>query len=174
MAVADVHRFSTDEFLAIDGLPRRVELLHGVIHDMSPEGPAHARAQRDVAAALTDSLPEMDVLSGGSVRVSDSFCPIPDVAVYRRGAGEGEVAFDGRDAVLIVEVGVSSAWTDRTQKLPAYADGEVAEVWLIAPEAATMACFRAPHEGRYTDEVELPWPGGLATAVQSLVSRLES
>lgn len=123
-------------------------------------------------SALTGALPELDVLSGGSVRVSGSFCPIPDVAVYRRGAGAGELAFDGRDALLIVEVGVSSAWTDRAQKLPAYADGEVAEVWLVAPEAATMTCFRAPRDGRYTDEVELPWPSGLATAVRSLASRL--
>jgi hypothetical protein len=31
MALAHVHRFTTDDFLAIDGLPRRVELLDGLM-----------------------------------------------------------------------------------------------------------------------------------------------
>jgi Uma2 family endonuclease len=78
MALANVHRFTTDEFLAIDGLPRRVELLDGVIYDLSPEGPAHARAQRDALNALTAALPDRDVLAGGSMHVTETFCPCPD------------------------------------------------------------------------------------------------
>ena len=156
MALANVHRFTTDEFLAIDGLPRRVELLDGVIYDMSPEGPAHARAQRDVLSALMAALPELDVLPGGSVRVSETYCPIPDVAVYPRAAGEGQKAFEGLDAVLLVEIGVSTAWTDRTHKLPAYANGGVAEVWLVAPEAKTMTRFCTPLDGHYAEAHELP------------------
>ncbi len=172
--MADVHRFTTDEFLAIDALPRRVELLDGVIYDLSPEGPAHARAQRDVLVALTAALPDLDVLPGGSVRISDTSCPIPDVGVYRRTAGEGQKAFEGRDAVLLVEIGVSTVWTDRRRKLPAYAAGGIAEVWLVAPEAHTLTCFRTPLDGRYADEQELRWPDGLAVAVRAIAARLAS
>jgi Uma2 family endonuclease len=172
VALANVHRFTTDEFLAIDGLPRRVELLDGVIYDMSPEGPAHARAQRDVLNALTAALPDWDVLVGGSVHVTETSCPIPDVAVYGRAAGQGRDAFAGGDAALVVEIGLSTAWTDRARKLPGYAGGEVAEVWLIAPDASTLTCFRSPVDGQYTEERELAWPDGLAKVVERLVARL--
>ncbi len=172
MALANVHRFTTDEFLAIDGLPRRVELLDGVIYDMSPEGPAHARAQRDVPSALTAALPDLDVLAGGSIRITDRFCPIPDVAVYRRDAGAGQTSFDGRDAVLLVEIGVSTASADRARKLPAYASGHVAEVWLVAPDTNTLGCFRTPIDGQYVEEHALSWPDDLADAIHSLASRL--
>ena len=173
MAMANVHRFTTDEFLAIDGLPRRVELLDGVIYDMSPEGNAHAVAQAAILRALIHALPDHEVLAGGSMRVTESFCPIPDVAVYPRTAIGNTSAFDGRDALLIVEIGRFTAWNDRNRKLPAYASGSVAEVWLVAPDASTLSCFRTPIDGDYAELQELPWPEGLAEAVQSLTSRID-
>jgi Uma2 family endonuclease len=85
MALSYVHRFTTDEFLTIDGLPRRVELVEGVICDVAAEGPRHFDAQSDILRALMEALPGHRVGAGGSVRVTDSFCPIPDVAVYDLG-----------------------------------------------------------------------------------------
>ena len=172
MAMANVHRFTTDEFLAIDGLPRRVELLDGVIYDMSPEGNMHALAQAAILRALMDALPEHQVLAGGSVNVTTAFCPIPDVAVYAPGTVGDGPAFDGQDALLIVEVGVSTAWADQHRKLPSYATGGVTEVWLVAPEANRMTCYRTPTDGDYAEEQKLSWPEGLGVAVTTLVASL--
>jgi len=174
MALANVHRFTTDEFLAIDGLPRRVELVEGVICDMAPEGPRHFQAQSDVLRALMARLPDHRVGAGGSIRVTDSFCPIPDVAVYpldRDDEAEGYYRAD--EALLAVEVGISSASRDRTQKLPAYAAGGLREVWLIEPLTGRFTCHRGPVASRYTDEVELRWPDDLDGAVDQFVARLD-
>lgn len=172
MALANVHHFTTDEFLAIDGLPRRVELIEGVICDMSPESGLHAEAQASVFGKLLVALPDWSVLAGGSVRVTESFCPIPDVAVYPRGTLTGELYHRGRDARLLVEVGVTTAWTDRSVKLAGYAAGEIEEVWLVVPGADLLTCYRSPADGRFHDEVELQWPDGLDEAVARLVDRL--
>jgi hypothetical protein len=48
-----------------------------------------------------------------------------------------------RDAALVVEVGVSTPWTDRTVKLSAYAAGAIDEVWLVVPDAGLLSCHRS-------------------------------
>lgn len=35
-----------------------------------------------------------------------------------------------------------------------------------------LTCYRAPLDGRYRDQIELPWPDGLSQAVDQLVLRL--
>jgi Uma2 family endonuclease len=172
MALANVHHFTTDEFLAIDGLPRRVELIEGIICDMSPESGLHAEAQELVLRGLIVALPGWSVVAGGSVRVTESFCPIPDAAVYPRGTLQGELYHRGQDARLIVEVGVATAWSDRSVKLAGYAAGEIEEVWLVVPGADLLTCYRSPKNGRFHDEIELPWPGGVDEAVARLAMRL--
>lgn len=174
MALANVHRFTTDEFLALDGLPRRVELVEGVICDMAPEGPRHAEAQSDVLRALMARLPDRRVVAGGSVRVTDSFCPVPDVAVYPLHRDHDVDDFYRADeALLVVEVGIASSLRDRSQKLPAYATGGVREVWLIEPATGRFTCHRSPDHDRFEDELDLRWPDDLASAVQSLATRLD-
>jgi Uma2 family endonuclease len=172
MALANVHHFTTDEFLAIEGLPRRVELIEGVICDMSPEGGIHAEAQELILRGLMAALPDWSVVAGGSVRVTDSFCPIPDVAVYPRGTLEGERYYRGKNARLVIEVGVATAWNDRSVKLAGYAAGEVEEVWLVVPGADLLNCYRTPRDGRFHDEVEPAWPDGLRQAIDDLTARL--
>lgn len=173
MALGNVHRFTTDEFLAIDGLPRRVELVEGVICDMSPEGSRHVDAQSDILRALMMALPARRVGAGGSIRVTESFCPIPDVAVYDLDRDhEADGYYRADEAHLVVEVGVSSAIYDRNVKLPAYAAGGVVELWLVEPAAGRLSRFRVPDGGRYRDETVLPWPDGLDQLVADLVDRL--
>jgi len=172
MALTHVHRFTTEQFLAMDGLPERVELIDGVICDMASEYNPHAFAQEAILRALLSALPSWHVVAGGSIRVTDSFCPIPDVAVYAADVAHGGI-FDGRDVRLAVEVGLSTASSDRMVKLPAYAAGKVEEVWLVAPDEQRLTLFRVPSDGRYTEECDLSWPTGLDQAVASLVARLE-
>jgi Uma2 family endonuclease len=173
MALANVHRFSTADFLALDGLPERVELIDGVICDMATEGSGHALAQSALLRALMAVLPPAwHVVAGGSIDVADGICPIPDAAVYRPTADLDHMIFQGRDAELVVEVGISSEWSDRDVKLHRYAKGGVPEVWLVVPAAARLSCHRDPVDGLYRDELDLAWPDGLATAIDRLTGRL--
>lgn len=94
--------------------------------------------------------------------------------MYPREAASDEPAFDGRDALLIVGVGRSTAWSDRSKKLPGYAIGEIEEVWLVVPDLGLLSCHRSPHHGRFTDERELAWPDGLPTLAEQLATRLRA
>jgi Uma2 family endonuclease/transcriptional regulator with XRE-family HTH domain len=172
MALADVHRLTVDQFLAIPGLPERTELIEGLIYDVTPEGPRQAAPQGEVAQALIQALPGWRVLMGGSLRVTTDFCPIPDIAVYPLDVDLSADTFNAEDVGLVVEVGVSSRRTDRELKMPAYASGGVPELWLVAPEAGSLTLYGDPEDGWYETLVPLSWPEGLVTALERLVTRL--
>lgn len=172
----EVHRFTVDKFLAIPDLPTHLELIDGVICDMPPEGPSHAFAQRDLFRALLVTLPDHEVLPGGSIQVSPDYCPIPDIAVYRptpavyRG-GVTDV-FDRTDLLLVVEVGVSTSSRDLAVKLPRYALGSVPEVWLVNPDQQSVTCFRDPDGDTYVTAFSWTFPAELQAMVENFKARL--
>src|SRR5690349_18082859 len=129
-------------------------------------------AQSDLLRALVGALPGHRVGAGGSIRVTESFCPIPDIAVYELDRDEHDPYFRIDEALLVVEVGVSSAFFDRNVKLPAYATGGAIEVWLRDPNAAVLSRHRDPQDGRYRDETFAAWPDGLDRFVADLVEGL--
>jgi Uma2 family endonuclease len=172
MALAHIHRFTTDEFLLLD-LPERVELIDGTIYDMSPEGPRHAVAQLNVGAALKAALPDFVVAGGGTMVCADDFCPIPDVAVYRPGADEKKW-FEVGDVELVVEVGLTTLARNRTVKLARYAQAGVPRLWLVAPTAGTLTLCSSPDTstGRYAEVSVAAWPEGLQASVEGLAREL--
>jgi Uma2 family endonuclease len=173
MALAHVHRFTTDEFLALGHLPERVELIDGIIHDMSPEGPLHAVPQGRIFGSLYVALPGHLVVAGGSIRCPDGFSPIPDVAVYRRGADE-KPWFEISDAELAVEVGVSTRDRDRTVKADRYAEAGLPRLWLVAPDEGTLTVCSEPDgfSGMFAQRVALSWPDDLEMLVGEFVGEL--
>ena len=89
-----------------------------------------------------------------------------------RGTLDGDPYHRGSDVRLMVEVGVATAWSDRSVKLAGYAAGEIEEIRLVVPGADLLTCYQSPQDGKYHDELELPWPDGLPQAVDQLASRI--
>jgi Uma2 family endonuclease len=158
-----LHRFNSDQFLSLPGLPERVELIDGVIYDMSPESPLHASTQGDVYYALRQALPGLHVVTGGSLRLTEGFVPIPDVAVYTTQPPEDADAYSVEDLLLAVEIGVATASVDLTVKAPRYAAAGVAELWLLAPARKRLVvCWQPVVATRtYTKTREWAWPTDL-------------
>ena len=150
-----VHPFTVDEVhemvrVGIVDPDAHVELLDGVLAEMSPQSTAHAYALRELtalagpaAAAAGLRLNVQCPLDVGS----DITLPEPDIAI---------TPFAGRDkyasaAVLVVETGVTSVRYDLGRKADIYASAAVPDLWVLDVQRRLLVVHRAPVDGRYTD-----------------------
>jgi len=89
--------------------------------------------------------------------------PQPDVALLRWQADFYAAEPPGpADVLLVVEVGDSSAASDRLVKLPLYAAAGVPEVWLVDLEHGVVEVYRQPSASGY-GHVQECGPGAQVT-----------
>jgi Uma2 family endonuclease len=140
------HRLSRAEYDAIVATgvldDERVELLQGIMVDMSPNDPPHASP----VDLLTEIL--VPVLVGRArVRIqlpiiaTDDSEPEPDVAVVP--AADYSREHPG-SAFLIIEVADSSLRKDRLVKGPLYARSGFQEYWLMNVRTREVEVHRGP------------------------------
>ncbi len=134
----------------------RVELINGVILQMSPIGSPHRWA--------VDVLNELFVLAirrRAWVSVQSSFAageysqPEPDLALVPRDTPRNERACQ---AYLIVEVSDSSLAYDRGKKARLYATSTVPEYWVVNIIEQVIEVYTQPKDGAYA-QVERYQPG---------------
>jgi Uma2 family endonuclease len=143
MAIEEsVHRISTAEYErmvdsgALEDM--RVELLDGLLVDMTPQGEVHARVIQRVmrlCAARMDLLRVQMPLS-----VAEGWMPEPDVALAELDA---DPTRRPSTALLVVEVAVSSQAVDRRKAL-AYARAGVRRYWLVDLAAGVVLAHTEP------------------------------
>lgn len=130
--------FNVDEYyrLAQAGVLKpddRVELIEGEIIKMSPIGSPHAACVSRLNRLL-QSIRKLEAIVAvqNPVRLSEFSEPVPDIALLKPRkdfyASQHPMPADVR---LVIEVGETSAVSDRAIKLPLYARSEIPEVWLI-------------------------------------------
>lgn len=142
-------RADYDRLVALGFFQRRhVELIHGILVEMSPIGPPHR--------AVVDRLTKLLVLRlGDRARVStqqpfiawDESEPEPDVSVVPE--GDYELSHP-EQAFLLIEVADASLAYDRETKAPIYAASGVPEYWLVNLVERVVEVYRHPEGGRYT------------------------
>lgn len=148
-----VHPLTVDDVMAmvrcgILGEDDRVELLDGVLVEMSPQSPRHAAAVRRLTGLLAP------VAAAAGLEVSPQ-CPLgvgspisqpePDLAVVPAGGWEAHAG----DALLVVEVSVSSRAVDLGRKAAIYAAGGIPEYWVLDLDARRLVVHRDPAGERY-------------------------
>lgn len=158
MAVANVeaHRWTRRDYerLAAKGFfppGRRVELVEGVIYDMTPQNSLHATGFRLAQEALRTVFPPAE---GYEIRgqlplaLGDDSEPEPDLAVV---TGAIRDYRDGHPAIalLVIEIADSSLLHDRKRKIPLYARFGVPEAWLFNLVRRTLEVYRDPVDGIY-------------------------
>jgi len=144
-----VHRIDVDTYNrmvacgALEG--QRVELLEGLIVEMSPLSPAHnavvTRLMRHFAAA-----PRWWMRVQSSIEVPPNAEPEPDLAVF---AQEPSPKHHPTTALLAIEVAVSSHMIDRNVKARLYAQAGIPAYWLIDVPARTVEVRTEPGSGSY-------------------------
>jgi Uma2 family endonuclease len=152
---SEIYRVSTDkyhEFIECGALVgARVELIHGLICDMSPRTEAHELVcewlNRFLATRLNEKL-RLRVAS--SLTTADSE-PEPDFAVIAPGA---VAPYHPGSAELVIEVCISSRHRDLVVKPPIYASAGVKEYWVIDVERSRVIVHQHPAEDRYELQLE--------------------
>jgi len=155
MAVAanDVHRWTREEYerMAAEGLfapGARVELIDGIVYDMSPQKSPHTTCLHLALRLLTLHFSDAYVRVQSPLALGDDSEPEPDLAVVQ-GTIEDYAVEHPTTAVLVVEVADSSLAHDKERKIPLYAQCGIPEAWLLNVPAKTLEVHRDPREGRY-------------------------
>jgi Uma2 family endonuclease len=125
---------------------QRVELLHGQVVEMSPQGDAHVTIVRRLAAMLTRQLPTtLEVSSHSGVPAGDKSRPEPDISIfpYRPGRHQAE------NVLLVIEVSDSSLRNDRFVKPEIYAGISIPEYWVVDVRHELVIVHTLPTTGGY-------------------------
>ena len=153
-----LHRFTIDEFYAMAerGIlhpEARVELLDGVIIEMSPIGNRHATTVDKFNRELTLGVGRRAIVRvQGPLRVNENSLLQPDVLLLRERADFYISEAPGpEDVLLLIEVADSTVGYDRYSKLPAYARAGIPEVWLAVVREGRrfVEVYTEPSAGGY-------------------------
>jgi Uma2 family endonuclease len=142
-----------------------MELIDGLLVDMSPKSPAHEH----VIAWLNELLVLSVDLGRFQVRVNAALTtgtsePEPDIMVIERDA---QRPYHPGSAALIIEVAVSSQTRDLRHKPPIYAGAGVPDYWVVDLDGGRVVVHGSPLDGAY-ERTEIVGAGG-----ELVASRLE-
>lgn len=127
---------------ALEG--QRVELLEGIVVDMSPRSPTHdvviERLTRHFAGAPARLRVQM------AIEIPPGSEPEPDLALVE---GPVDTERHPRTALLVVEVAVSSYMIDRNVKAVQYAHADIPVYWVIDVPAGAVEVLTEPGPNGY-------------------------
>jgi Uma2 family endonuclease len=128
----------------------RVELLRGVLVEMSPQGVPHSRITAWLAQLLSSRLPFdiYDVRGHSPFAATEDSEPEPDVSVSHRRPASDEN--HPSVAQLLIEVSGSSFRKDNTIKREIYAEAGVPEYWIVNLKTSTIEVLTEPRGMIYT------------------------
>jgi Uma2 family endonuclease len=147
----DRKRFTVTDFQSMietgileEGSP--YELLNGEIFHMAAIGRKHAARVDRINSFLNRSLVNaMIVRVQNPIELGALSQPEPDIAVLRWQDDFYESGHpEPRDIYLLIEVSDTTLETDRTFKLPVYAEAGIAEVWIINLQDDCIEVYRNP------------------------------
>jgi len=163
--VEQYHRMAETGILGPD---ERVELVRGVIRDMSPKNWAHVMTTKVVFRMLEDALRGRASVYQEAPLVAEGIDsePEPDVLVC---SNPDEWAYRSRRTkpLLVIEVANSSLEYDLSEKASLYAEAGVPEYWVVNLVDRVLMVFREPLKGSYQVRLSLdettrvtpePWP----------------
>ena len=146
-----VHRLSTDEYSrivstgALEGM--RVELLDGLLVDISPQNPEHAWIIQQLAKLCARHMDLLRVRL--PLDVADGWVPEPDIAL-----AESNPRQHPTSALLVAEVAYSSKRVD-TRKAFVYAAAGIPVYWLVDLPASVVRVHTQPGPDGYGSVVAM-------------------
>ena len=136
----------------------KVELLNGVIVQISPEGPLHYGKIDAVDRYLRKLLDEDTawVRVGHPVTLATSE-PEPDIAIVKPDPDEYFIRHPSLDDILlIIEFSDSSLTKDTCgEKYKSYAAEGIQDYWVVNLKKRVLQVYRAPQDGEYPVQKEL-------------------
>jgi len=130
---------------------RQVELLAGVVVDMSPETPIHYNTAKRSSRRLQKLFEDLaDVRFNGPITLPNDSEPEPDVAIVRL----PESLYDDRhpgpeDIFLVIEFAKSSLKKDTEEKPLIYSAAGIPDYWVVNLSKRELTVFQDPFEQGY-------------------------
>jgi Uma2 family endonuclease len=160
-------KLTVDDFLllaesgAFDHLPKKVELLDGVITVMSPLQTRHSFVTTELIYRLKNKLAELgsplDALIGATLTARPLNAPEPDIFVTNNPRGEGYA--DASEAQLVIEVSNTTAQHDLGKKRRIYAAASIPEYWVFDIPKSTIHRFWRPRDDDFAEGDRVYVPG---------------
>jgi len=124
----------------------RIELLRGVLVEMSPQSSDHVESCTRIATMLIRALgDDIEVRSHAPHGAGEDSMPEPDVVVV---FGEPWGTPPSR-TFLVVEVSYTSLQKDRLVKTPIYAEAGFPEYWIVDLAGRCVEVYTQPRDGMY-------------------------
>ncbi len=157
----------------------RVELLNGQLSEKTPLSPEHAEIVRWLTQRLIRGIdPKVaDVGAQLPLRLPPVSMPEPDIAIIPAG---NYAHAHPTEALLVIEVSLSSRRLDLGTKAEIYAAAGVPEYWVVDVAARTVHVHRSPATDGYASCVQVtsgtlrpPVPAAPAIDVGELFALLD-
>ncbi|MEM8778148.1 MAG: Uma2 family endonuclease [Cyanobacteria bacterium P01_G01_bin.49] len=134
---------------------RRVELIDGLIVEMSPEGTEHTYFSENLAKKLREiTQNRAHVRDNKPITLSDSE-PEPDIAVVRLPRSQYLKHHPyAENILLLVEVSKSTLSYDTSVKKKLYAQENISEYWVIDVNRRKLIVYRFPSSNDYQQKTE--------------------
>ena len=155
LQVAPLHRFSTADYLRIIeegvlGPDDRVELIDGVIVEMSPAGVPHDGFLMLLLSIFGPLIGRHAISVQGTLTVAEGQVFDPDFLLLRmRAEGYKARLPDASDVLLLIEASDSAMRRDRQIKLPKYAAAGIREYWIADLNRGELIVCRDPQGDSY-------------------------
>ena len=150
------HRFTVDDYyrMAEAGILSwgdRVELIEGVIVDMTPIGVRHAQCVDRLNMLLSSTLSGKAIVRVQSrIHLDEHSEPQPDLTLLKLRDYSCDTRHPGPDDVLLlVEVSDTTLTVDQKAKLPLYARASIPEVWIVNLQQDRVEVYAQPERGAY-------------------------
>lgn len=128
----------------------RIELIYGVVSEMSPAGAEHNGVVENLRELLLPLYPGYRVHSQSTVNIGEGQILDPDVVVLKKRDKQYMDRLPRPDDILlIVEVANNSIRRDREVKTGIYAAAGIAEYWIADLNTKTMIVQRQPKGEQY-------------------------
>ncbi|KQU53025.1 hypothetical protein ASG67_09220 [Sphingomonas sp. Leaf339] len=135
-----------------------VELIEGVVIEMSPQRRAHSYIKNELTYRLRRALEALGssyiAQSEPTVALPPHSAPEPDVVVTNDPRGTGYMP--AASITLVIEVADSTVRYDVSTKRDLYAGAALPEYWVVDVQGAVVHRFWSPDDGHYRQADRLP------------------
>ena len=150
--------YTLDDYYALPD-ERRVELIDGVIYDMSAPAIIHQKILGELHILFRECMDRHE----GNCEVYLSPCDVrldrdnrtmvqPDLLVVCEEYDIGAKAFDGAPDLTLEILSPSTRSKDMLLKLYKYANAGVREYWIVDPDQQTVLVYDLGHENYYPEK----------------------
>jgi Uma2 family endonuclease len=150
-----LRRFSTADYLemidkGVLGPDDHVELIAGMIVEMSPAGIPHNGFLIGITNLFSPLLKEFEIAIQGTLTLAEGHVYDPDFMLLRRWPDRYKMRLpEAADVELLIEAAGSSLPRDQKIKLPVYAAAGIPEYWIADLERQVLIVHRELEGGRY-------------------------